>query len=160
MKLVTITDQSYAPLFCNWINEKFEDAVAHPDTARTIACAYWDEDGKLEIVTVAAFNNWTKAAAEVHIATDGSKRQKADRKYIWNCLNYVFNFAGKECLVAHIAVKNVKSLAIAEWLGLTKVGIVKDFYGTDSDAVLLTLTKREWQQGYWAELEEQEKEEA
>lgn len=144
--LHTITDQAYAPLFHEWMKEHLGVTFDSKDT-RYIASVL-AEDG-LEIVGCTALNRWTEGACEAHAASDGSKRQKIDRRYIHTVFDYAFRHADKSCLLTYVSVDNVKSLALQEMLGFTKVGFVPSYYGEGKDAQLFSMTKQQWLDGKW-----------
>lgn len=150
--LHVVTDQKYAPGFCEWLAERCPGANLPPSTTHTIACVSEAEDGNVEVLAVCALSNWQAGSVECTVATDGSKRQKASREFIWTCFDYAFNFAGKSRIACHSRIDNFKSHAVQEMLGLKRVAVLKDHYGEDQDAVLYGITKREWLAGPWANL--------
>lgn len=155
-QLHTITDQSYAPVFQAWMTEHLGITFDLEDT-RYIASVL-EEDGELHVVGCTAINDWTEAACEAHACTDGSKRQKIDRSYIYTVFDYVFRHNGKNCLTTHVSTANTKSLALQEMLGFSKVGIIPGYYGEGKDAQLFSITKQQWLDGKWGSLEAPTKE--
>jgi RimJ/RimL family protein N-acetyltransferase len=150
MSGIVVTDQRWAPLFSQWLSERFTGEVRlDPTTTRFIAYVL-EGESEPEILTVAAFSNWQRGSVEVTLATDGSKRQKASRAFIYTCFDFAFNHCGKSRLSCHSRVDNIKSHAVQEMLGLTRVALLKDHYGEDEDAYLYGITKREWLAGPWA----------
>lgn len=153
--LHTVTDHVYAPLFQAWM-AKHLGITFDTDDTRYIASVLVD-DG-FEIVGCTALNRWTKGSCEAHAASDGSKRQKIDRSYIYTTFDYAFRHADKNCLLTYVSIDNVKSLALQEMLGFTKVGLVLGYYGEGKDAQLFSITKQQWLDGKWGSLEPQNKE--
>src|SRR6267142_5358953 len=142
--------------FCDWLaNKTGNEFVLDPSVPRTLAHVE-TEDGKTfnddQILVVCAYHNWLSASCEVTHASNGAKKQKASREFVWHCLNYAFNAAGKQRINAHIAIDNHKSQVLMDMLGFTKLCLIKDFYGKDKDAYFFGLTKREWLAGPWAHL--------
>lgn len=150
-KLITVTDQKYEPLFSAWIFERLGSSF-DPAETRYVA-SILDVEGKPEVVACTALNRWTMGACEAHAASDGSKRQKIDRAYIWTTFDFAFNHAGKNCMTTFVSVDNVKSLAVQEVLGFKKVGLVEGYYGKGQDAYLFTITKQQWLDGKYGSLE-------
>jgi RimJ/RimL family protein N-acetyltransferase len=151
-QLHTVTDQSYAPVFQAWMAKHLGVTF---DLAEThyVASVLENEDGTFETVGCTALNRWTEGSCEGHAASDGSKRQKIDRAYIYTTFDYAFNHAGKNCLLTYVSVDNHKSLALQELLGFTKVGHVPGYYGEGKDAFLFSITKQQWLDGQWASVE-------
>jgi len=151
--LHVIADQKYAPIFRDWIAERLP--YWHDDGTTKYIASVLEVDGKVETVGVSALGRWTKTACEANAASDGSKRQKIDRQYIWSVFDYAFNVEGKNCMTTRVATDNHKSLALQELLGFKKVGVIEGYYGEGKDAVLFAITKQQWQDGKWGSLEAQ-----
>lgn len=137
-------------MFRGWLADHL--GIVFDENARYVASVL-EENGAYSIVGCTALNNWTEGHVEAHAASDGSKRQKIDRKYIWTTFDYAFNHAGKSCMVTFVATDNHKSLALQELLGFTRVGLVPDYYGEGKDAYLFSITKQQWLDGKWGSLE-------
>lgn len=150
-QLHTVTDQTYAPIFRTWL-AKHLGTDFDPEDTRFIASVL-EEDGEFAIVGCTALNRWTEGACEAHASSDGSKRQKIDRSYIFTTFDYAFNHADKSCLLTYVSVDNPKSLYLQEMLGFTKVGTVSGYYGEGKDAQLFSITKQQWLDGKWGSLE-------
>lgn len=150
MKHLIVTDQRHAPFFCAWLAEHCPGANLDPATAHTIAYVTENEDGSHEVLAVCALSNWQAGSVEATVATDGSKRQKASRDFIFTTFDYAFNHAGKSRISCHSRTDNVKSHAVQEMLGLRRIALLEDHYGEGQDAYLYGITKREWLQGPWS----------
>jgi len=144
--LHVVTDPRYAPVFRAWMAEHL--GIAFGDDTRYVASVL-DDGGDYRIVGCTAFNRWMEGSCEAHAATDGSKRRKIDRRYIWTCFDYAFNHAGKNCIVTHTAVDNHRSIALHEQLGLAEIGVIPGYYGEGKDARLYSITRQQWLDGKW-----------
>lgn len=156
-QLVTVTSQSYAPLFRQFLSEELGIAYDLENT-RFIASVLHSGEGVFEIVGCTALNAWTNSACEAHAASDGSQRQKIDRHYIWTVFDYAFRHAGKNCMLTYVATDNFKSIALQELLGFTRVGLVPGYYGDGKDAHLFAITRQQWLEGKWGSAEAPSKE--
>ena len=150
-QLSVVTDQRYAPLFRDWLTKQFGPHF-EDDSNRFIASVIQGETD-FEICGVTALNKWGAHTCEAHAASDGSKRQKIDRKYIWTVFDYAFRHAGKNCLLTHVATENVKSIALQHLLGLKHIGHIEGYYGEGKDAELFAITRQQWLDGKWGSLE-------
>jgi RimJ/RimL family protein N-acetyltransferase len=160
MKHVVITDQARCAEFCEWLYQHGGvNAPLNVAEARTLAYALVHDDGTEEILTVCALTRWKPHSCEASLASDGSKRSKASREYIWTIFDYVFRFAGRSRLETYVAVDNHKSIAVQYMLGLKQEAQLEDHFGEGKDALLFGITQRQWQKGPWAS-QEQEKEAA
>lgn len=149
------TDQQYAHVFCKWLESKFDFPVAFdPSTTRTIGHVEF-QDGKINILAVAAFHRWSPFGCEVTIASNGEKKKKASHAFIHTCFDFVFNHSKKLSLFSTIAVDNAKSIAVAHMLGLSKRGEIPEFFGPGKAGAIYTITKDEWLAGRFAHLHDE-----
>lgn len=151
MKHHIVVDQTHAPFFCAWLAQHCPGANLDPSVARTIAYVLEHDDGTHDVLAVCALSNWQAGSVEATVATDGSKRQKASRDFIFTTFDYAFNFAGKSRISCHSRTDNVKSHAVQEMLGLKKIALLEDHYGEGQDAFLYGITKRQWLAGPWSQ---------
>jgi len=144
----TITDQTFAPIFCAWMMKELD--MAHPFGPETRYIAFCDvnEKGELEIGTCTALNTWSQGACEAHIASTRSTK-KADAEYIYTVFDYAFRHADVNCMTTNVATTNTKSIRLQERLGFKRVGLVEGFYGPDEDAYFFSITKQQWLDGKW-----------
>ena len=153
-----VTDQKYAPGFCNWLGERFGGTGLDPATTRTIGYVDFEsrKDGVLtaNILAVAALHHWSQHACEVTVASNGEKRKKASVEYIYTVFSYVFEVCGKSVLYATISEDNHKSLALANKLGLIATGEIPEFFGPGTKAIVLSITKAQWKAGHFANIAE------
>lgn len=154
-----ITDQRFQPVLLEWLDERCPSVAETEGTIYTIAYVDAPEDdiARVEdVLTVCALTRWTTHTCEATLATNGAKRAKASREYIWTIFDYVFNKAGRSRLVTHVAVDNHKSIAVQHMLGMKQVAVLEDYFGEGKDVIQFGLTKRQWQKGPWATKEQEQ----
>ena len=150
--IAVVTDPKYAELFGWWIGEKLNKRFGAD--SRFIASV----DAKTgEILAVAALSMWTPHSVELSFATNGAKRKKINRLWNWTLFDYVFNQAGRNVIIAHVAAENVKSQALQHVWDFTAVGKIEGILGEGKDAFIYSLTKQQWLNGKWASPEEEKK---
>lgn len=149
MKAV-ITDQHWAPLFCQWITEHIgEPCTFDPADTRTIAHVQFNNDGTHEILCVFALNGWTPHTVTGSIASDGTKRW-CTRGFLFTVYDYAFRHAGKSRINFVVDADNSLSILLQERIGHSLVGRLVDANGPGRDALLYGLTCNEWKASRWA----------
>lgn len=148
-----ITDQKYTPLFVRWLDERCPGFGSVEGTIHTIAFVDPQPDNiarQEDVLTVCALSRWTPHSCEATLASNGAKRAKASREYIWTIFNHVFNVHGRSRLYVFVGVENAKSIVIQAMLGLTQEAVLRDHFGEGKDALLFGITKTQWLAGQWA----------
>ncbi len=140
--------------FINWMADRLAlDGVFKVEDAIAIAHVEYDDDLNAEVLGVVAINNWSPAACEGHIASDGTARWMT-RQFAWTVYNFVFNHAGKSRFNFCVGVDNESAVRMHEKLGHERMCRLADAYGEGNDAYLYGLTKKQWLAGKFAESKE------
>lgn len=153
-----VTDQRWQPQLLGWLNDRCPGVKDIEGTIRTLAYVDAQPDAVAspdDILTVCALSRWTQHTCEATLATNGAKRAKASREFIWTVFDYVFNHAGRSRLYTFVQTDNVKSIAVQQMLGLQQEAILADHFGPGKDAALFGITKAQWLAGPWAKADDQ-----
>jgi hypothetical protein len=151
-----VTNQRFQPLLMQWLEQRCPGVLGIEGTVHAIA--YVDAEVSApcreeDVLTVCALSRWTPHTCEATLASNGAKRAKASREYIWTIFDYVFNQAGRSRLYTFVGVDNDKSIAIQLMLGLRQEAVLSDHFGEGKDGLLFSITKSQWLAGPWASKE-------
>jgi RimJ/RimL family protein N-acetyltransferase len=140
--------------FINWMADRIGlDGVFKVEDAIAIAHVQYDEDLDAEVLGVVAINNWSPAACEGHIASDGSARWMT-RQFARTVYRFVFDHAQKSRFNFCVGVDNTAAVRMHDKLGHERMCRLADAYGDGEDAYLYGLTKKQWLAGKFAETKE------
>lgn len=151
-----VISQAFKPQFVQWLSDRCPGFDQVEGTIHTLALIDANEGDVMreeDVLTVCALSRWTPGSCEATLASNGAKRAKASREYIWTIFDYVFNKAGRSRLYTFVGVDNEKSIAVQHMLGLKQEALLRDHFGEGKDALLFGITKTDWQNGPWASKE-------
>jgi RimJ/RimL family protein N-acetyltransferase len=137
-----VHQREYTQFFLDWINNRIDTEFDALDS-RYLAYVKGDE-----VLAVVVFDHWTKHHVEVSIATDG-KKNWASRYFITEVFNYAFALPTITRCNFVVEVENENAIRLHQSLGHPREGLLKDWFGTDKDAYLYRLTRREWEKSKW-----------
>lgn len=137
--------------FIEWMADRLGlDGVFKVEDAIAISHVQYDEDLNAEVLGVVAINNWSPAACEGHIASDGSTRWMS-RTFAWTVYDFAFRHAGKFRFNFCVGIDNEAAVRMHEKLGHERMCQLNDAYGEDKHAYLYGLTKKQWLSGKFAQ---------
>ncbi len=140
--------------FIDWMASRIDlDGVFKAEDAIAIAHVEYTEDLKAQVLGVVAINNWSPAACEGHIASNGSGRWMT-RKFARFVYDFVFNHAGKCRFNFVVGVDNEQAVRMHDKLGHERMCRLADAYGDGRDAYLYGLTKKQWLTGKYVQPKE------
>lgn len=123
-----------------WIEERTGCVLTR--NARAIEAVR--EDG--EIVGMVAYDNWTPASVQAHMAVDSAI---VWRRLLRAAFDYPFRFAGKSLLIGIIAANNERSVAAVESFGFIETHRFIDGWREGVDLIVYEMRRKDcrWLKG-------------
>ena len=126
----------HGPTDWDWIRQRI-GALQVEDTSGIMAVNA--DTG--ETVGACIMDNWTYNSVQAHFAVTSSVILR--HGFLQECVNYVFNVAGKRAMYGFVPASNTKAIKLNTHMGFTEVFRIPEGFGKGVDYIAMQMLKED-----------------